>query len=588
MALDGAYLHKIKQELDRLAGARIDKVSQPTHDSIVIILRGFSGGNHRLLISAEASGAKLQLTKGQLENPKTAPMFCMLLRKHLGSGRLLRVEQQGLDRVLSLVFETVNELGDKVELSLICEIMGRRSNLVLVNADGRIIDAIKRVDFVTSEVRQLLSGITYQPPPAQQKLNPTEAAPGQLTQAITEGRDLPLSKAVLEAIEGFSPVLAREVSFRVTATADTVVGEMTEDQRTRLTQVLAQVQQALAPEGGAPTLVRDLAGKAVEFSFLPLTQYPDNWPVEQAESYSLLLDRVYTGKDVAESMRQKSGDLRKQLCVVRDRLIRKLAAQKQELLSSQNREQKREYGDIIASNIYQMKKGDKILQTVNFFDPEGGTVEIPLDPLLTPPQNAQRYYSDYRKAATAEQKLSALIAAGEHELDYLESVLSELDRATTEAELAAIREEAVAQGYSRSRPGPRGMKPQKLTFLRYRSSDDFLILSGRNNVQNDQLTLREAQNYDLWLHTQKIPGSHTVIITDGCRELPDRTIEEAAVIAACNSGAGNSNAKVPVDYTHIKNVKKPRGAKPGMVIYDNYQTAMVEPDRERAQALAEK
>lgn len=583
MAFDGAYLHKIKQEIDKLAGGRIDKISQPTHDSIVIALRS-GGANHKLLISAEAAGAKLHLTKSALENPHSAPMFCMLLRKHLGGGKLLRTQQQGLDRILTLVFEATNELGDRVELSLVCEIMGRRSNIILVNADGRIIDAIKRVDFVTSEVRQILSGLTYTLPPAQQKLNPLVTSPQVMAQAVCGGRELPLSKALLEQVEGLSPMLTREVGCFVCGTADTAVSELSPQQRERLTSFLGVLQAAMEEDGGQPWVVRDGKGKPVDFCLIEPKQFPDSYRVEQAEGYSALLDGFYRNKDVAERVRQKSGDLRKLLCVVRDRVARKVAAQQQELLESQDREQKKQWGDIISANIYQMQKGDNILQTVDFFDPAQPTVEIPLDPMLTPSRNAQRYYGIYRKAVTAEGKLRELIASGEHELAYLETVIAELDRAESDAELQAIREEAAAQGYSRPASKEQGKKPVKLAPLRYISSDGFTILSGRNNLQNDQLTLRDATNYDLWLHTQKIPGSHTIILTDGCRELPNSTLEEAAVIAACNSSAGESS-KVPVDYTYIKNVKKPRGAKPGMVIYETYQTAIVDPDKERAEAL---
>lgn len=587
MALDGAYLYKIRQEIDELAGGRIDKISQPTHDSIVIALRGFGGGNRRLLVSAESSGATLQFTRSQVENPKTAPMFCMLLRKHLGSGKLLRTEQSGLDRVVSLVFECQNELGDKVELSLVCEIMGRRSNIILVNNDGKVIDAIKRVDFVTSEVRQILSGITYQLPPAQQKLNLLITPPFEIVASITAGRDIPLSKAILEQVEGFSPALAREIAYRACGDNEPTAAQLDPDHRKKLTETLATVHTLLAGEGSEPTIVSDETGKQIEFSFLPLNHYPASYPRTTGASCSELLDRFLVGKDIAESMKQRSGDLHKLLINVRERLGRKLAAQRQELLAAADRDKKREFGDIIAANIYQMNKGDEILRTVNFFDPEGSEIEIPLDPMLSPSRNAQRYYGEYRKAATAEAKLNELVESGEQELEYLSSVLVELSLATTDAELAAIRDEVSAQGYARRTVRDR-QKPQKLSYHKYISSDGFVILSGRTNLQNDQLTLRDADNRDLWLHTQKIHGSHTVILTEGEREIPNLTIEEAAVIAACNSAAGRSLAKVPVDYTTIRNVKKPRGARPGMVIYDNYETAMVLPDRQRAEALRTK
>lgn len=585
MAFDGAFLHKIKQEIDALAGSRVDKISQPDRETIIIVLRG-NGGNHKLLLSASAAAAKLHFTKNSIENPKAAPMFCMLLRKHLGSGKLLRTEQEGMDRILTLVFECVNELGDRVELRLVCEIMGRHSNIILTDASGKILDAAKRVDFVTSEVRQILPGITYRLPPMQDKLNPLTATAQQMGDQILSGRDIPLSKGILEQIQGFSPTLCREIAHFVCPQGEQTAANLTEEQQRRLVFYLGVVKTALEPGGGTPVMVRDSRDKPVEFGFLELSQYGQGYTIQKMDSFSAVLDEFYGARDLAERMRQKSADLHKLLGNVRDRLVRKLAAQQQELEQSQDREIKKQWGDIISANLYSMYKGQTVLHTVNFYSPDQEEIDIPLDPMLAPAKNAQRYYNEYRKEATADAKLRELIEKGTQELAYIETVLGELARAETEAELQGIREEAVSQGYLRLQ-SQASRKPVKLAPRRYRSSDGFLILSGRNNLQNDQLTLREASNYDLWLHTQKIPGSHTIIITDGVREIPQRTIEEAAVIAACNSSARES-AKVPVDYTYIKNVRKPRGARPGMVIYNPYQTAIVDPDLKRAEALREK
>lgn len=591
MPFDGGYLHKITQEINALSGARIDKISQPGKELVMLTLRG-SGANRKLLLSADATAPKVHFTTQALENPKAAPMFCMLLRKHLGSGKLLEARQQGLDRVLRLVFETVNEFGDKVETSLICEIMGRHSNIILVGQNGKIIDAAKRVDFVTSEVRQILPGMTYTPPPAQSKKSLLALSPQEMTAAILSGRDVPLWKAILEQAEGLSPLVCREVSAFVCGSADLTPSVLTVQQRERLAFYLGVVATALGEGCGVPTLVKDPAGKWVDFSYLDLRQYPEEYEITHPESYSLLLDRFYEGKDTRERMRQKTAQLHKSLCTLRDRLARKLTHQRQELLDTGNRQRYKEWGDIISANLYRMSRGDKTLLAQNFFSEAGEEVEIPLEPTYTPSKNAQKYYSEYRKAATAEGKLQELIAKGEQELTYLESAIAELERASSEEELQGIREELMSQGYLR-REQKQKQRPVKLSPLRYRSSDGFLILCGRNNLQNDQLTLREARNYDLWLHTQKIHGAHVIIVTEGAREVPDRTIEEAAVIAACNSaagmgGAGQTGARIPVDYTHIKNVRKPNGAKPGMVIYESYQTAMVEPDHRRAKMLQER
>ena len=588
MPFDGGFLHKISQEINALAGARIDKISQPGRELVLLTLRG-SGQNRRLLLSADATAPKVHFTTQALENPKAAPMFCMLLRKHLGSGRLIAARQQGLDRVLRIVFETVNDLGDKVETSLICEIMGRHSNIILVDQSDKIIDAAKRVDFVTSEVRQVLPGMTYTPPPAQSKKSLLTIPPHQLAAAILAGRDIPLPKAILEQGEGLSPLVCREISAFVCGPADAVPSSLTPDQQERLTFYLKVVATALEEGCGAPTLVRDPQGRWVDFSYLDLRQFPPDYQVQHPESYSALLDLFYEGKDQRERMRQKTAQLHKSLCTLRDRLTRKLAAQGQELLDTAGRQRYKEWGDIISANLYRMERGDRVLRAQNFFSGQGEEVEIPLDATLSPAKNAQRYYGEYRKAATAEGKLRELIAKGEQERAYLESAIAELERAGSEEELAGIREELISQGYLR-RDQRQKQRAVKLQPLRYRSSDGFLILCGRNNLQNDQLTLREARNYDLWLHTQKIHGAHVIVFTEGAREIPDRTVEEAAVIAACNSSAGTgaaAGAKIPVDYTLVRNVKKPGGAKPGMVIYETYQTAMVEPDRRRIEALRE-
>ncbi len=582
MAFDGAYLRKIKQEIDVLSGGRVDKISQPTKDSIVVALRS-GGKNHKLFISAEAAGAKMHFTTSQLENPKTAPMFCMLLRKHLTGAKLLGAEQYGLDRAIAIRVEGTNELGDKVEIRLVCEIMGRRSNIILVNQDGKVIDAIKRVDFVTSEVRQILSGVTYELPPSQDKLDPTATSINDLCIAILHGRDIPLSKAILEQVEGFSPMICREISHFVTGTMDSVISALTTEQKERLEFYLGVIKTALKPDGGQPVIIKNERGTQIDFTFIEPIQYPDNYKIIHCDSYSNVLDTFYSGKDKAESLRQKSADMHKLLSSIYDRVTRKIAVQLQELEDSKDREVKRKYGDIISANMHMISKGDDKLVTQDFYDENCGEIEIALDIMLTPSKNAQKYYTEYKKLCTAEHKLQELIADARQELEYLASVISQIERAETDAELLAIREEIVAQGYSRAQKKT-GQKLAKLQPHRYVSSDGFTILSGRNNEQNDRLTLKDSHNYDLWLHTQDVPGSHTVIVANGERVIPSRTIEQACIIAACNSSARNSS-KVAVDYTYIKFVKKARGARPGMVIYDNYQTAIVDPDFELANEL---
>lgn len=585
MAFDGGYLHKIKQEIDSMIGGRIDKISQPTKDSVVVAIRS-GGKNHKLYISAEAAGAKLHFTKTTLENPKTAPMFCMLLRKHLGGGKLIGTRQHGMDRTLGIIIESQNELGDRVQLQLVCEIMGRRSNIILLSPENRVIDAIKRVDFVTSEVRQILSGIMYEYPPTQNKINPTTATSEDMTEAILNGEDLPLDKAILSQIEGFSPMICREISQFVLGGEKACVSELSPAKIKRLTFYLGAVKTALDVDGGKPYMIKDSKGKNVDFTFIKPIQFPDDYEIIELDSFSLGLEQFFVGKDRSESMRQKSQDMHKLLTNVQDRIIRKIAVQKEELLQSLDRDEKRKYGDIISSNLHLLEKGATQLVAVDYYDEACPEITIPLDIMLTPSKNAQKYYSEYKKAATAEQKLTQLIESGENELIYIGSVISQVERAETDVELQAIREEVANQGYSKYYGGGKkgNQKQPKLHPHKYLSTDGFVILAGKNNNQNDQLTIKDCQNYDLWFHTQDVPGSHTIIITDGERVIPTTTIEEACVIAACHSSARNSS-KVAVDYTYVKFVKKPNGSKPGMVIYDNYQTGIVDPDFDRIEKL---
>ena len=585
MALDGAYLSLLAREIrEKVGEARIDKISQPTRDTLVVSLR-WKGGGGKLLLCAGASGARAHFVTQAPENPKAAPLFCMLMRKHLGSGRLVGVEQIGTDRILHLKFETVNELGDTVVLTLAIEIMGRHSNLMLIGHDGRVIDAIKRVDQSTSSVRPILPGVTYTLPPAQHKLSPLCHSPGELCAAVKGGRNAELSKGILEQVEGLSPVVCRELAAYALRSSTNTVAQLNKEQTTRLEQAFANLQGYLREP--RPTLVMDEGGRPVEFSFFPLEQYGGlrTRTYQGEHACSDLLCDFFRERDRVERTRQRSGDLLRLLVNATDRVARRLDTQRQELAQSRERDTLRKYGDLLSANLYSIKKGDSKAVVQDFYDPACATVEIPLDMRLTPTQNAQHYYTEYRKADTAEKKLRVLIEKGEEELAYLDSVFDALTRAAADAELTAIRDELAQQGYVRA-AARKGMKPAKLQPMRYRSSDGFLILCGRNNLQNDQLTLRDSRNYDLWFHTQKIPGSHTVVVADG-KEIPNRTMEEAAIIAAYNSKAREST-KVPVDYVIIKNVKKPQGAKPGMVIYENYKTAIVTPDEELVRSLAEK
>jgi len=586
MALDGIFLSRIKHEIEQVAiGARVDKIAQPSREELVVALR-WRGGGGKLLISASPQGPRIHFTGEAPENPQKPPMFCMLLRKHLSGARLVAARQIGLDRVLHLDFEAANELGDTVTITLAVEIMGRHSNIVVIGPDGRIVDAIRRVDLETSSVRQILPGMRYALPPVQNKLSLYEAEPEQVLARLAAGRDVELSKALLDALQGVSPLLCREIAHYATRGVETVCSELTKEQISRLEFYLSGLAETVRAGGCTPTMVLELSGKPKDFSFVPVNQYGAAMLTKECASCSALLDSFYTDRDRIERVRQRSGDLLKLLANTSDRITRKLAAQKEELLECAKREELKQKGDLIGANLYAVQKGDAKAVVQNFYSEAGEDIEIELDPMLTPAQNAQRYYALYRKADTAEKMLRKLISQGEAELAYIDSVFDALTRASGEAELDAIRSEMASGGYVRAQARKGGRKESALPPMRYRSSDGFVILSGRNNMQNDRLTLRDANGCDIWLHTQRIPGSHTIILTED-KEVPKSTIEQACVIAAYNSKARDST-KVPVDFALVRYVKKPNGAKPGMVIYDHYQTVIVGPSEELVRTLQEK
>lgn len=586
MAFDGAFLSRIKNEIAESAlGAKIDKITQPSREEIILHLRRI-GGNSRLLLSAGAGSPRIHFTTASPDNPKAPPMFCMLLRKHLSGARLVNLRQIGLDRILMLDFDTTTELGDASRMTIVIEVMGRHSNIIVTDSDDRIVDSIKRVDLETSSVRQVLPGMRYELPPPQDKLNITEASASEVLERLRAGRDTELSKALMESLQGLSPIICRELAFYTTRGIDVVISDLTDDHRERLLYILNTLMSTLVEGKCTPTLIAEPDGRPRDFAFIPIEQYGASMLTRTYKSCGQMLDAFYSDRDRMERIKQRSGDLLKLLANTSDRIRRKLQLQREELKDCANREQLRIKGDLISANLYVLKKGDKTAKLINFYEPEGTESEIDLDPRLTPPQNAQRYYALYRKAASAEKMLASLIEQGERELLYIDSVFDALTRASGINELDAIRDELIQGKYIRRISKGKQMKPEKLPPLRYRSSDGFMILAGRNNLQNDRLTLKDSNANDIWLHTQKIHGAHIVIVSQGT-QVPDSTLEEACIIAAYQSQARESS-KVPVDFTLVRHVKKPAGAKPGMVIYDNYRTVIVNPDKDLVDSLIDK
>lgn len=562
-----------------MLGTRVDRVFQPNRDELILAFRGFSAA-YKLLISARANSARVNLTTIPVENPQQPPMLCMLLRKKLQGAKLLEITQPDLERALMLKFDSVNELGDHVELTLAVEIMGRYSNIILVDENGKIIDALKRVDAEMSSERLVLPGLLYRLPPPQDKLSMLTCTVEEIMARIDAlPRDMELSKALMSVLQGISPIIAREVENSAGLGHEVYVKSMTPPQRRRTEMYVTTLMETAKNVSGTPHIVIDPQNKPKDFAFMDIRQYGSAMTVSEKKSFSEMLDAFYAERDQIERMRVKSQDLLRLLANHADRLSRKIANQQAELSACAERDTLRIKGDLLSANMYAIQKGETSVKLQNFYDENLSELEIALDPALTPQQNAQKYYKNYRKAKTAEEKLTEQIGLAQTELTYIDSVFESLALAENERDLNEIRAELAEQGYVRRRVGKKNQKQPVLSApLKFKTSDGFTVLVGRNNRQNDKLTMKDANNNDIWFHTKNIPGSHTVLVTDG--KAPTETaMEEAAVLAAQHSRAKDS-AQVPVDYTQIRYVSKPQGAKPGMVIYVQYKTVYVDPTTE--------
>lgn len=573
MALDGTFLLAVKQELEPLVGGRIEKIYQPSKEEIVLGIRTRTGST-KLLICVNAASARIHATAKPIENPKVPPMFCMLLRKRLGSGKLLSVRQDGLERILFLDFETVNELGDVVTITLATEIMGKYSNLIIIGQDGKIIDSLKRVDDAMSRERLVLPNMTYTAPPREERLNFLIASDEDMRERIKGCVGKSAAKCLISVFEGISPILAREWIFRACDGRD-ITSEDFDD--VTVDSIIAEIKKTRDEFFGGDrhyTLVTEPDGTLKDFCFTDISQYGDLMKTLPCETACETLDRFYSERDRAARMKQRYQDLFRLLGNTYDRILRRTENQKIELKESEEREELKLRGDLISANLYTLKKGMTEFTCVNFYDENGGEITVKLDPMLTPSQNMQKYYAGYRKADNAEKRLKVLIAKGEEELEYIASVSDALSRAVTENDVNELRAELAEQGYIRAQKGKQ-KPPKPAPPLEFHSPDGFTVLVGRNNKQNDILTLKTAEKTDIWLHTKDITGSHVIIRAEG-KEVPDTTILYAARLAAAHSSA-KSSAQVPVDYVPAKFVKKPAGAKPGMVIFTNNRTLYVKP-----------
>lgn len=574
MALDGMYLSFMCKSInDTLIGSKVDKIHQPTKNELVFIMRT-RAGMHKLYFSADANSPRFCVVEKTPENPQTPPMLCMLLRKRLVGATLLGVEQSELDRIAFFKFDATNEIGDRVKLTLVVEIMAQHSNVILMDDEtGRIVDALKRVDAQTSSYRLVLPGAQYKLPPSQEKLNITVEDASLVCEKLLSHKEQRLSSAILKTIQGVSPLLSRELAYRVCAD-DKAVCDLSSQEKMQLFTELSSLKTMLLSGNTEPSMVLDESGKPMEFSFLPVTQYGNALKLIKKENVFSLLEGFYSERDRALRTRSKAWELFKSLDNLIERTARKLNNQQEDLKKCEDREAIKIKAELITASQYMLQKGLSVYEVYNYYTNE--TEKLSVDPALTPSQNAQKLYKEYHKACKAEDMLIKLIDEGEKDLEYLKSVRDMLSRATLEREFAEIKEELVSQGYLKpKKTGKKPMKSQALQPLEFKTSQGLTVLVGRNNIQNDKLTFKTGKKGDMWLHAQKCPGSHVLLLADG-GEIPDDAIVEAAEIAAYYSSAREGTV-VTVDYTDVKNIKKPNGAKPGFVVYYTYYSVNVKP-----------
>ena len=565
MAFDAFYLSCVLKEIQALPEPRIEKIHQPARDTVILHLK-HRDGRAKLLFAANPAAPRLHLTSASPENPAEPPMFCMLLRKHLSGGRLVKAEQLPMERCAMFTFSCIDEMGDQVEKKLVAELMGRTCNLYLLSPEGRIIDCLRRIGLDESAKRAALPGLMYQYPEKITKQDPLFVE-NYVNLLAETGADI-LSDRLMDSLGGLSPLICREAALFAAGDTDA-----------RLTGAdIPAVAEKLALFFGenlnhpVPCYTAGSDGVPKQFAFCPIRQYG---AYAEAESFSGLLDMYYTVRDRKDAIRQKGQGLRKTVQNLCARLTKKLAIQEKELAATFERERLRQLGDIVTANIHRIQKGQTVLQAEDFYDEEMKVIDIPISPILSPQQNAAKFYKDYTRMKNAEKELTRQIAIGEEELSYLRSVLDELNRAGSEQELEEIRTELSAGGYVKAESGKKRMKQSKSAPMRFESTDGFPIYVGRNNRQNDELTFKSARKDDLWCHASKVHGSHVIIVCNGTTP-PDDTITQAAQLAAYYSEhKGGQN--LSVDVTPVKQVKKLTGAKPGMVIYHTYRTVIVNP-----------
>ncbi len=574
MPLDAICLSGLSRELSEiLPGSKIDKIQQPERDMVLFTLRN-SGENLRLLFAVGAGNARVHLTRASFENPAEPPMFCMLLRKHLLGARIVGLTQPEGERMLVFTLDTRDELGVETRKTLIAELIGRSANLILVDAESRIIDCLRRTDFGGSAERRMLPGMIYRVPPKQDKPFIMSLSDEKLSEMLAcTDRSIPIEKWLLNSFSGFSPLVCRELAYR--CGGDYLL----------LPPLLKAFREVICAGELEPWTVFE-GKQPLDFSFMSLRQYGSAVTCTRQPCFSEMLDLFYSERDRLEQQRRRAQTLNRSVRLLRDRQARKLALQKEEYLRTGDRETVRKTAELITANLYRIRKGERTLHCEDYYAEGSPEIEIPLDPLKTPQQNAARLFREYARLKTAREHLEQLIEEGEAYLDYLDSVLALIAAAETEKDLTDLRRELVAGGIIKQKESRKTDRGKSQAPMRFITDDGLEVLVGRSNLQNDELTTKLARRTDLWFHTQKIHGSHVVLRCEG-QEPPADSVEQAAILAAFYS-QGRAAGKIPVDYTMIKNVRKPAGALPGKVIYTDYKTVTVQIDEELVSRLRRK
>ena len=566
MAFDAYFLTAVLEEVRQSCiGARVDKIHQPSRDTLILHLRGRES-REKLLFAANPTAPRLHLTSASPENPAEPPMFCMLLRKHLLGAKLAEITQPPMERAATFTFDCTDEMGFPVRKKLVAELMGRTCNLYLLGPDGRILDCLRRIGLDETARRPALPGLNYQQPEPVKKENPLTLE-SYVNLLKEPGADI-LSDRLMDALGGLSPLVCREAALFAAGSTDARISSL-DVEKTADKLGLFFHEHLNHPRPYVYTLVD---GTPKQYAFCPIRQYGG---CQEASSFGTLLDSFYTVRDRKDAMRQKSQAVRKTVQNLCARLTRKMALQEKELEATYDRERLRQLGDILTANIHRITKGQTKITCEDFYDENMAPVEISISPILSPQQNAAKFYKDYARMKNAEKELTHQLTLGETELSYLKSVLDELNRAQTDAELEEIKQELQEQGYLRPEGNRKRPRQGKLSPMRFVSTDGYPIYVGRNNRQNEELTFRLARKDDIWCHASKVHGSH-VIISCGGATPPDDTITQAAQLAAYYSETGDGQ-NVPVDVTAVKQVKKIPGGKPGMVIYHTYKTVIANP-----------